>query len=316
MIEVEDLTKRYGSHLAIDGITFSAEKGEVMGFLGPNGAGKTTTMRILTCFFPATHGTARVAGYDCFENSMEVRRRIGYLPENVPLYKDMKVEEYLSFVAGIKGVETRAVKSRVARVMDDCGVAGVSGRIIGELSKGYRQRVGLAQALLNDPEVLILDEPTIGLDPNQVRDIRTLIGDLAGQRTVILSSHILPEISMVCGRVVIINKGKLVAIDTPANLAHQLHSSSIVFVCVAGPADEIASVLGNVKGVNRVERDRSTPTPDGACGFLLEFDDDSGGRHGIPAEIVARNWNLLEIRSVEASLEEVFIQLVTKEDAA
>jgi ABC-2 type transport system ATP-binding protein len=313
MIEVEDLTKQYGSHLAIDGITFSAEKGEVLGFLGPNGAGKTTTMRILTCFFPPTRGRARVAGYDCFEDSMEVRKRIGYLPENVPLYKDMKVEEYLSFVAGIKGVGAREIKPRVARVMDDCGVAGVSGRIIGELSKGYRQRVGLAQALLNDPEVLILDEPTIGLDPNQVRDIRALIADLAGQRTVILSSHILPEISMVCGRVVIINKGRLVAIDTPANLALQLHRSSTVFVCVAGPGDEIASVLGKIEGVKKVERDPSST--DGACGFFVEFDEKSSVRHGIPAAIVARNWELLEIRSVEASLEDVFIQLVTKEDA-
>jgi ABC-2 type transport system ATP-binding protein len=313
MIEVEDLTKRYGSHLAIDGITFSAEKGEVLGFLGPNGAGKTTTMRILTCYFPPTGGRARVAGYDCFEDSTEVRKRIGYLPENVPLYKDMKVEEYLSFVAGIKGVEAREVRQRVARVMDDCGVAEVSGRLIGELSKGYRQRVGLAQALLNDPEVLILDEPTIGLDPNQVRDIRTLIGDLAGQRTVILSSHILPEVSMVCGRVVIVNKGKLVAIDTPANLALQLHTSLTVFVRVAGPDDEVAAVLGKLEGVKKVERDPSSS--DGVCGFLVEFDEDSSVRHAIPAEIVARKWDLLEIRSVEASLEDVFVQLVTKEEA-
>jgi ABC-2 type transport system ATP-binding protein len=314
MIEVEDLTKQFGSHLAIDRITFSAEKGEVLGFLGPNGAGKTTTMRILTSYFPPTRGRARVAGYDCFEDSMEVRRRIGYLPENVPLYKDMKVEEYLSFVAGIKGVEARKVGQKVGSAMADCGVAGVSGRMIGELSKGYKQRVGLAQALVNDPEVLILDEPTIGLDPNQIREIRKLIKELAGRRTVILSTHILPEVSMVCDRVVIVNKGKLVAIDTPENLARQAHKASTVLVRVAGPADKVAAVLRKIEGTKRVESEQSSS--DDAHAFLVEFDEGSNVRQAIAREIVERNWELLEIRSVEASLEDVFVQLVTDERAA
>ena len=314
MIEVESLTKRYGSHLAIDDITFSADKGEVVGFLGPNGAGKTTTMRILTGYFPATSGTARVAGYDCFEESMEVRRRIGYLPENVPLYKDMKVEEYLSFVAAIKGVEARDVKKKVASAMADCGIDGVSRRVIGELSKGYRQRVGLAQALVNDPEVLILDEPTIGLDPNQIRGIRNLIKDLAGRRTVILSTHILPEVGMVCGKVVIINKGRLVAIDTPDNLARKMRKSSGLLVRVAGPAGEIAAALGAIEGAKKVTPDGSSE--DGAHAFRVEIDERSQVRQNIPREIVARNWDLLEIRSLEASLEDVFVQLVTEEEAA
>ena len=219
MIEVEDLTKSYGSHLGIEGITFSANKGETIGFLGPNGAGKTTTMRILTCFFPATSGKAVVAGYDCFEDSFEVRKRIGYLPESVPLYGDMMVDDYLAFVAGIKGVESKAVKRTVTRTMGDCGLETVAGRPIRELSKGYRQRVGLAQALVNDPEILILDEPTNGLDPKQIKEIRRLIKELAEQRTIILSTHILPEVSMMCERVVIINKGKLVAVGIPAAAA-------------------------------------------------------------------------------------------------
>lgn len=314
MIEVENLTKRYGSHLAIDGITFSAGKGEVLGLLGPNGAGKTTTMRILTGYFPATSGTARVAGYDCFEESMEVRRRIGYLPENVPLYKDMKVEEYLSFVAAIKGVEARDVTKKVASAMADCGIDGVSRRVIGELSKGYKQRVGLAQALVNDPEVLILDEPTIGLDPNQIRGIRSLIKDLAGRRTVILSTHILPEVSMVCGKVAIVNQGKLVAIDTPENLAHKMTKSSGLLVRVAGPADEVVAALRAIEGAKSVAVEQSSP--DGSHTLRIELDEDSNVRQNIPREIVARNWDLLEVRSLEASLEDVFVQLVTKEEAA
>lgn len=314
MIEVENLTKRFGSHLVIDGISFSVGKGEVLGFLGPNGAGKTTTMRILTGYFPPTSGSARVAGYDCFEESMEVRRRIGYLPENVPLYKDMKVEEYLSFVAAIKGVEAREVTKKVAAAMADCGIDRVSRRVIGELSKGYKQRVGLAQALVSDPEVLILDEPTIGLDPNQIRGIRSLIKDLAGRRTVILSTHILPEVSMVCGKVVIVNQGKLVAIDTPENLAHEMRKSSGLLVRVAGPPDEVEAALRGIGGVKSVEREQ--PSRDDAHAFRVEFDEQSDVRQNIPREIVARNWDLLEIRSLEVSLEDVFIQLVTKEEAA
>lgn len=313
MIEVEELTKDYGSHRGIDNLTFSAGKGEVMGFLGPNGAGKTTTMRILTCFFPATSGKAVVAGYDCFEDSFEVRRRIGYLPENVPLYKDMIVEEYLSFVAGIKGIEAKEINKKVVHTMGDCGLETVSNRIIGELSKGYRQRVGLAQALVNDPEILILDEPTNGLDPAQIKEIRKLITELANQRTVILSSHILPEVSMVCKKIVIINKGKLVAMDTPDNLTSHLRDTSKMFVQVTGDPDEVAKALGQVKGVTKIERDPEAAV-DGSSGFIINLTKGVNVGQSIPPVIIGNNWDLVEMRSLDANLEDVFIHLVTKED--
>ena len=311
MIEVEDLTKRYGSHLGVDGITFSVRKGETIGFLGPNGAGKTTTMRILTCFFPATSGKAVVAGYDCFEDSLEVRKRIGYLPENVPLYKDMTVDDYLAFVAGVKGVASRAVKKAVTRTMGDCGLDAVAGRPIGELSKGYRQRVGLAQALVNDPEILILDEPTNGLDPKQIKEIRKLITELAGQRTIILSTHILPEVSMVCERVVIINKGKLVAVDTPKNLTADPRDSKRLFLRITGDREQIAKALREIKGVKKVE---PAAVANGSGEFIVEMAKGFDGEHEILPTIVSNNWTLNEMRSVETSLEDIFIQLVTKED--
>ncbi|MDP6692236.1 MAG: ATP-binding cassette domain-containing protein [Alphaproteobacteria bacterium] len=312
MIEVEDLTKSYGSHLGIEGLTFSAKKGETIGFLGPNGAGKTTTMRILTCYFPATSGKATVAGFDCFEDSFEVRKRIGYLPENVPLYGDMIVDDYLAFVAGIKGVDGRAVKQTVVRTMGDCGLDAVAGRPIGELSKGYRQRVGLAQALVNDPEILILDEPTNGLDPRQIKEIRKLIGDLAERRTIVLCSHILPEVSMVCERVIIINKGKLVAVDTPENLIANLRDASRLFLRIGGEGDRIAEALRAIQGIGKVE-----PAPgggDGDNGFVVELKKGADGEQSILPVIVANNWKLNEMRTMETSLEDVFIQLVTEED--
>jgi len=314
MIEVENLTKDYGHHRAIDGITFSVEKGEILGFLGPNGAGKTTVMRILTCFFPPSKGRAMVAGYDCFEDSLEVRKRIGYLPERVPLYDDMGVGDYLAFVAGIKGMAAKEIKDRVAQMMDDCGVDTVSNKIIGDLSRGYRQRVGLAQALVNDPEVLILDEPTVGLDPRQIKEIRRLIKELAGKRTVILSTHILPEVSMICDRVIIINDGKLVAIDTPENLTSHLQKSSKIFLQISGGSpDEIAKELGGVDGVKSVTRDKSTF--DDSHGFIVEFEADKNARKNLHPVIVKKNWGLIEMHSVEMSLEDVFIKLVTKEEA-
>lgn len=313
MIEVENLTKDYGTHRGIDGLTFSAGKGEVMGFLGPNGAGKTTTMRILTCFFPATSGKAMVAGYDCFEDSFEVRKRIGYLPENVPLYKDMVVKEYLTFVAGIKGIEPKEVTNRVAHTMGDCGLENVSGRVIGELSKGYRQRVGLAQALVNNPKILILDEPTNGLDPAQIKEIRKLITDISSQRTVILSTHILPEVSMVCKKVVIINEGKLVATGTPDELTSRLKESSRLFLLISGDAQQVAKVLGKIKGVNTVERDPGADA-NGASAFIVDLAIGTNVGQSIPPVIIANNWNLAEMRAIDASLEDVFIQLVTKED--
>ncbi len=311
MIEVENLTKNYGSHLGIDGITFSAQKGETIGLLGPNGAGKTTTMRILTCFFPATSGKAVVAGYDCFEDSFEVRKRIGYLPESVPLYGDMIVDDYLAFVAGVKGVESKAVKQTVVRTMGDCGLDAVAGRPISQLSKGYRQRVGLAQALVNDPEILILDEPTNGLDPKQIKEIRKLMVELAEQRTIVLSTHILPEVSMVCERVIIINKGKLVAVDRPENLIANLRDSSRLFLRVTGDPEQVAKALGDITGVKKVDR---TSAANGSNGFFVELAEGADCEQSILPIIVRNNWQLNEMRAVEASLEDVFIQLATEED--
>ena len=221
MIEVDRLTKRYGNLKAVDEVSFQVEKGEILGFLGPNGAGKTTTMRILTCFLPATEGTARVAGYDVFEDAMEVKRRIGYLPEHPPLYDEMTVDGYLKFVARIKGVAPEDRKRRLQEVKETVRIEGYGRKLIKHLSKGFKQRVGLAQALIHDPEVLILDEPTVGLDPNQIKEVRELIKSLSGNHTIILSTHILPEVSMTCQRVVIISDGKIVAVDTPENLTRQ-----------------------------------------------------------------------------------------------
>ncbi|MBI3813446.1 MAG: ATP-binding cassette domain-containing protein [Nitrospinae bacterium] len=312
MIEVENLTKKYGDARGINDVTFTVEKGEVLGFLGPNGAGKTTTMRILTCFMPATSGKAKIAGFDVFEDSLEVRKRIGYLPESVPLYTDMQVPVYLEFVAGLKGVDRRDVKRRVSHVMDDCALNAVSKKYIGELSKGYRQRVGLAQALINDPEVLILDEPTIGLDPRQIIEIRSLIKSLGGRRTVILSTHILPEVSMICQRVVIINEGRLVAVDTPQNLTAQLQRSQQILIRVGGPEKEVLSEVGKINGVSRVSVKENGA--DNINAYLIELKKDmvDAGKD-IPPVIVRKNWSLHEMRPVGMSLEDIFIKLVTEE---
>ncbi|MEO5350129.1 MAG: ABC transporter ATP-binding protein [Magnetococcus sp. YQC-3] len=316
MIEVEHLTKKFGPHTAIDDITFSANKGEILGFLGPNGAGKTTTMRILTCFFPPSSGRAVVAGHDCFEESLEVRKRIGYLPENVPLYRDMTVQHYLRFVAGVKGMDAKAVSKGVAQVLGECGLESVSHRPIGELSKGYRQRVGLAQALVNNPDVLVLDEPTVGLDPRQIREIRKLIKDLAGQRTVIISTHILPEVRMVCDRIVIVNSGRLVAIDTPENLTAHLRTSARIALRVLGPPQEVLQTLSALPGVKQVEVAPANPQAEGH-GFVVEFQEGVDVKsHGksLPPAIIGRNWDLIEMHTLEMSLEDVFIKLVTREE--
>src|SRR3989338_1806781 len=302
MIEVENLTKYYGDYHALKGVTFSVKKGDILGFLGPNGAGKTTTMRILTCFFPPTSGKASVAGFDVFEEPLEVRKRIGYLPENVPLYKDMTVEDYLIFAAGIKGVEGKKIKGAVAKVMDECVLTDVSYKFIAELSKGYRQRVRLAQALVNEPEVLILDEPTVGLDPKQIIEIRKLIKNLAGKRTIILSTHILPEVSMTCNRVVIINKGKVVAVDTPQNLTANIHGASRLIVKVDGPAQDVISGLQKIRGINKVNKKESN---NGISEFILDTDKGIDIRRDIAAGIVRSGWGLLELRPVEMSLEDI-----------
>src|SRR5882724_3279228 len=253
VIEVDHLTKRYGNVKAVENITFEVEKGEILGFLGPNGAGKTTTMRILTCFLPATEGTARVAGFDVFDNPMAVKRHLGYLPENPPLYHELTVDSYLDFVAKIKGVDSRERKKRIEEVKDRVSVKEYSKTIIKNLSKGYRQRVGLAQALIHDPQVLILDEPTVGLDPNQIIEVRQLIKSLSGDHTIILSTHILPEVSMTCQRVVIIAKGKIAAVDTPENLTRQLQGSDRIYLEATGPEQGVTGKIKEIEGVLRVE---------------------------------------------------------------
>jgi ABC-2 type transport system ATP-binding protein len=311
VIEVEHVSKVFGSRKAVDDISFKVEKGEILGFLGPNGAGKTTTMRILTCYMPSTEGTARVAGYDVFEESIEVRKRIGYLPENPPLYPEMTVSSYLSFVAKIKGTRANQIKSQVNEAVGKCSLGDVQGRIIGKLSKGYKQRVGLAQALLNNPEVLILDEPTIGLDPKQIHEVRSLIKSLASNHTVILSTHILPEVSMTCNRVVIINEGKVVAMDTPEGLARQTKGAERVSLTVDGPMEAVRSNLQAISGVLGVE---ATEGPNkGPATYTVECQLDSDLRRVLAASVVSQGWGLLELKGISMSLEDVFINLTTKE---
>ena len=311
MIEVEGLTKYYGPVTAIKDVTFSVDRGEIVGFLGPNGAGKTTTMRVLSCYMPATSGKARVAGYDVFTDSIQVRRRIGYLAENVPVYGEMTVAGYLDFVAEVKGVGRSERRRRVADVMARCLIDDVRDRLIGKLSKGYRQRVGLAQALVSDPEVLILDEPSIGLDPKQIIEIRQLIKSLAGQHTVILSSHILPEVSMVCSRVIIINEGRIVAVDSPENLTSQLAQSARIQLQVEGPAETVSQELRRLPGVLGVEQ---KAVVNGVGTFVVESERDRDLRRELARAVVGRQWGLLELRPVALTLEDIFIRLVTEEE--
>ena len=312
MIEVDQLTKRYGSVKAIDNVSFRVEKGEILGFLGPNGAGKTTTMRILTCFLPATEGTARVGGFDVFTQPMEVKRRIGYLPENPPLYDELTVDSYLEFVAKIKGVDSTIRSKRIAEVKDRVSIQEYSGTVIKHLSKGYRQRVGLAQALVHDPEVLILDEPTVGLDPNQITDVRNLIKSLAGNHTVILSTHILPEVGITCQRVVIINKGRIAAVDTPENLTRQLQGSDRILLIARGPEAAIKGKIQEIQGVLRIESVK--PDGDGHCEFSIDTELKRDLRSQIARKIVESGYELLELKTSSMSLEEVFLQLTTKEE--
>lgn len=310
MIEVQNLTKYYGFLPAVADLTFSVGQGEVVGFLGPNGAGKTTTLKMLTCFLPPTSGTARVNGWDVSRDSFKVREQLGYLPENVPLYHEMTVERFLTFAAQAKGVEKREIKGAVGRVVEECGLKQVQKRIIGHLSKGYKQRVGLAQALLHNPPVLILDEPTIGLDPTQVVEIRDLIRTLGRERTIILSSHILPEVSQTCQRVIIINKGRIVAVDTVANLTSQLQTSRKIFLTVAAPPEEVLLTLRGQNGVLKAEQQPG----EGPARFIVEMDKDKDIRPDLARTLVGKGWDLLELKSQELSLEEVFMQLVTEEE--
>jgi ABC-2 type transport system ATP-binding protein len=308
MIEAEGLTKFYGPLPAIRDVSFRVERGEVVGFLGPNGAGKSTTMRILTCFMPPTTGVAKVDGQECLANSLEVRRKIGYLPENVPLYGELTVRRLLRFAAGVKGVAAKQQEPEVQRVIGICGLEKVANRIIGHLSKGFRQRVGLAHALLNNPPVLILDEPTIGLDPTQIVEIRRLIKELREDHTVLLSSHILPEVAQICQRVLIINNGQVIATDSPANLTSQLQKSAHVQVQVRGDLPALVPALEAINGVQQV-----TFAPDDRGMLFIETDRSMDLRPEIARTVVARGDELLELKLVDLSLEEIFMQLVTEE---
>jgi ABC-2 type transport system ATP-binding protein len=312
MIEVESLTKRYGRATAVDGVSFRVEKGEILGFLGPNGAGKTTTMRILTCYLPPTEGTARVAGHDVFAQPMEVKKRVGYLPESPPLYPDMSVRDYLDFCARIKGVPRKDQRTRVADAIERCRVGDVRDKLIAKLSKGYRQRVGLAQAILHNPDVLILDEPTAGLDPKQIIETRELIRSLAGTHTVVLSTHILPEVSMTCGRVVIINQGRVVAEDTPENLTRRLKGAGTVRVEALGDA---SAVLEAVKAVPGVLAAHPRGGHDGSVIVDVEAEAGQDVRAELAWAVVTRGHKLLGLQQLGMSLEEIFLHLTTTDAA-
>ena len=311
MIKVEGLTKRYDRTTAVDNISFEVAKGQIVGFLGPNGAGKTTTMRVLTCFLPPTEGKASVAGYDVQDQPLEVKRHIGYLPETPPLYPEMEVHEYLAFAGRIKGVGKGEIAQRVNEVTERCALGDVRKKLISKLSRGYRQRVGLAQALIHNPDVLILDEPTAGLDPKQIIETRKLIHDLSGEHTIILSTHILPEVSSTCQLVIIINQGKLEAIDTPENLTARLQGHETVFLEVDGPADQVTARLEALSGVTRVTR------KDGQAGRASWEIETAKDHHGIRSElaraVVGSGWGLHELRPVGLSLEEIFLKLTTTE---
>ena len=314
MIEVQHLTKRYGRVTAVDDVSFRVEPGEILGFLGPNGAGKTTTMRILTGYMPASEGHATVAGYDVFTHPIEAKRRTGYLPETPPLYPEMTVREYLDFVARIKDVPAGERRSRVETVMKRVRVDDMATRHCGKLSKGYRQRVGLAQALIHNPDVLILDEPTAGLDPKQIIETRDLIRGLAGTHTIVLSTHILPEVAQTCQRVIIINKGRVVAVDTPDNLTARLRGAETLYVHVDTKGPHVLAALQKVPGVARVAP-ADQRADSGA--YEVESERDRDIRRDLAREIVTRGWGLLELRPMRMSLEEVFLQVTTEEvDAA
>jgi ABC-2 type transport system ATP-binding protein len=313
VIEVQHLTKRYGRVTAVDDVSFRVEPGEILGFLGPNGAGKTTTMRILTGYMPASEGRATVAGYDVFTNPIEAKARTGYLPETPPLYPDMTVREYLDFVARIKRVPAGERKARVDEVMRRTHVDDMASRACGKLSKGYRQRVGLAQAIIHNPEVLILDEPTAGLDPKQIIETRDLIRSLAGNHTIVLSTHILPEVSQTCQRVVIINKGRVVAVDTPDNLTARLSGAETLYVHVDAAGADASTVLTAVPGVTRVGPADMRP---GSGIFEVQSERGRDVRREIAREVVTRGWGLLELRPMRISLEEVFLQVTTEEKPA
>ncbi|MFO7914254.1 MAG: ATP-binding cassette domain-containing protein [Candidatus Krumholzibacteriales bacterium] len=313
MIKVRDLTKVYGYTRAVNKLSFDVSRGEILGFLGPNGAGKTTTIRMLTCYLPPTSGTVEIAGRDILRDSMAVREMIGYLPEKTPLYQDLTVRSYLDFVASIKGTPGVRIPAAIDDAVEKCGLESVHKRVIGNLSKGYQQRVGIAQAIINDPEVLILDEPTIGLDPRQIHEIRRLIQDIGKERTIILSSHILPEVNQICDRIIIMNKGKLAAVDSPENLKQSLKKYSNIIIKMekgrkaAGARDFISSLPGVITVTESEETEKNLT-------FIIETEPESDLRPEILRSLVQEGFPLLEIYNRELSLEDIFIQLVTTEN--
>ncbi|MFQ6039739.1 MAG: ABC transporter ATP-binding protein [Candidatus Poribacteria bacterium] len=332
MIEVENLTKYYGNIRAIENVTFRVEKGEVVGFLGPNGSGKTTTMRILTCFMPASSGRANVAGYDVFTQSLDVRRHIGYMPESVPLYTEMKVSSYLKYVSKIRKIPRSQRTSRIDAVLESCGLTHMRNRIIGQLSKGYRQRVGLAQALIHNPDVLILDEPTIGLDPKQIVEIRELIKELGKEHTILLSTHILPEASMICGRIIVINNGgiagsitlsdgRITSIQSSFRLSSEVYrnqgemttlgDSEKLYVEAKAPAEDFNAAVANIPNVIDVQV--AGQSADNHPQFYIDYELNTDIREELSNLIINNGWELLEMRPVEMTLEEVFIRLTTEQ---
>lgn len=324
MIEVNDLSKSFGYTLAVDNISFDVKKGEILGFLGPNGAGKTTTMRILTCYIPADNGSAKVAGFDIFKESIEVRKRVGYLPESAPLYQDMGVIDYLKFIATIRGIPCNKRRAKIKDMIQVCGLVEQAHKTIGELSKGYKQRVGLAQTLIHDPEILILDEPTSGLDPIQIIEIRDLIKEIGKEKTVILSSHILPEVQATCTRIIIINQGRLVGSGTPQELAEQSKGQETIYITVRGPLNKIREKIGNIEDVLDVQ---VIQDGEGEMEEAAEADPEQKDLHSLAVKVkkgrelkeelfhcvVENKWTLTELRSKIITLEDVFKQLTTQE---
>ncbi|MFH1662229.1 MAG: ATP-binding cassette domain-containing protein [Candidatus Falkowbacteria bacterium] len=307
MIEVKDLSKKFGSNIALDNITLSVKKGEVLGFLGPNGAGKSTTMKIITSFWKPTSGKVEIDGLDVGENSLKIRKEIGYLPETVPLYEDMRVYEYLKFIAEVRGIEKDDAKKRIKDVVKMCGLSKVIRQPIEELSKGYRQRVGLAQAIMHDPNILILDEPTTGLDPNQIVEIRNLIKKLGEEKTVILSTHILAEVSATCDRVIIINNGKIVGEGTPDELAKKSRSKDLIYVKIKGPRDEVFKKLKEMNNTEKVKiKDKEA---DEIYGYEIEPKQGVDLREYLSMTVMNNGWSILEFNKKSVSLEDVFMEL-------
>jgi ABC-2 type transport system ATP-binding protein len=310
MIQANDLTHYYGPQPAIEDVSFGVKRGEILGFLGPNGAGKTTTMRIITGFMPPTQGKVTLANYDVVEQSLEIRRRIGYLPETVPLHTEMQLTNYLKYMGTLRGMPSRQIKRRIGEVIEVCRLQDYHKTIIGKLSKGFRQRVGIAQAILHEPEVLVLDEPTIGIDPIQVVETRRLIQDLGKEQTVVLSSHILPEVNMLCERVLIIHEGRIVAEDSPSNLAQRLQGVDQLQVEVGGPVQEVLAALRRVAGVSEVNHRYQQ----GRNLFIVQVQQGRDLRDEISRAVVSNEWSLLSMQLVSMSLEDIFLRLTTHEE--